>query len=74
MSDTFIQLHPRAKMLYVYMKLWAGGKKSFYYSYSLGLRLFASRSTFKSAIDELVLANMLTITKKNGKNLYTFVN
>lgn len=72
-SKDFIDLTNSSKVLYLYMKMWANGKKKFYYSYSLANKVFGSRTTIFRVIKELEQKGFIKIEKEKNKNLYTFL-
>lgn len=53
MNKTFMELSSNAKIIYIYMKLWAIGKEEVDYAVSLGCKL-VSQATVIKAIRELI--------------------
>lgn len=62
MSDNWKSLSSSSKIIYTYMKLWSYGRQEFTFSYTLGLEIVSSRTTFKKSIDELVNKGFIEIT------------
>lgn len=55
LDKKFIELSKSAKILYIYMKLWAGGQEEFQYAKSLATSLgIISGGTFVKAVRELI--------------------
>lgn len=69
----FISLNSTSKVLYIYMKMWANNKKTFYYSYSLANKVIGSRTTIFRNIKELEEKHFIKIEKIKNKNLFTLL-
>lgn len=72
-SNEFMNLSLTAKIMYIYMKMWAGDKEKFYYSYSLARKIFVSNSTVCKNIRELEKNKFIKIEKTTKGNLYTLL-
>lgn len=60
----FLKLPSSAKVLYMYMKLWACGKIEFQYAESLSSK-YMSNKTFYSARDKLVAEGFIEVIETN---------
>ena len=61
MDKNFIELSNSAKVLYIYMKLWAYPKQEFQYTIKISSRLM-SKNTFLKSVAELVQKGFIKIT------------
>ena len=62
-NTKWLELSYSAQIIYIYMKMWSYGREEYDFSYKLALKVVKSRSTFKSAIDELVKNGFIEIIK-----------
>lgn len=72
-NEDFISLTNTSKVLYFYIKMWAGDKKTFYYSYSLANKIIGSRTTIYRSIIELQNKGFIHVCKDKNKNLFTII-
>lgn len=74
-SEKWLNMSTSSQIMYIYMKLWAGNRKTFYYSYSLANKILSSRTTFSKAIKELETNGFINVERQtNGKpNIYTII-
>lgn len=78
MNKTFISLSYSARILYIYMKLWAAGREEVEYAWSVASQVLGSSATFNSSKKELIEKGFIKITRtckcSRLPNRYQFIS
>ena len=78
LDPKFISLSYSARILYIYMKLWASGRDEVEYAWSNASEILGSSGTFNSAKKELIEKGFIKITRtckcSRLPNKYQFIS
>ncbi len=78
MDSKFINLSYSARILYIYMKLWAAGRDEVEYAWSNASKILGSSGTFNSSKKELIDKGFIKITRtckcSRLPNKYQFIS
>ena len=64
-NENYLSLTNSSKILYIYMKLWSIGNKTFQFSYNLATNIIKNRKTIYNSLNELEQKGFIEVISKS---------